>query len=76
MAGAGLAVGRSTPVAAADVAVEFADADGTLQRASLSGCWNVAIERVAAVRGFASFRGQRHRPGLWWFATTGEHVGA
>ena len=25
--------------------------------------------------GFASFRGQRNRPGLWWFATTGEHVG-
>jgi hypothetical protein len=22
-----------------------------------------------------SFRGQRNRPGLWWFATTGEHVG-
>jgi len=30
---------------------------------------------VAPVRGFASFRGQRNRPGLWWFATTGEHVG-
>jgi hypothetical protein len=35
----------------------------------------VAFERVAPVRGFASFRGQRNRPGLWWFATTGEHVG-
>ena len=35
----------------------------------------MAFERVAAVRGFASFRGQRNRPGLWWFATTGEHVG-
>ena len=30
---------------------------------------------MAPVRGFASFRGQRNRPGLWWFATTGEHVG-
>jgi hypothetical protein len=30
---------------------------------------------VAPVRRFASFRGQRNRPGLWWFATTGEHVG-
>jgi hypothetical protein len=34
----------------------------------------VAFERVAPVRGFASFRGQRNRPGLWWFASTGEHV--
>ena len=46
-----------------------------MQRESLSGCWNLAFERVAPVRGFASFRGQRNRPGLWWFATTGEHVG-
>ncbi len=30
---------------------------------------------MAPVRGFATFRGQRNRPGLWWFATTGEHVG-
>lgn len=45
------------------------------RREPLSSCWNVAFERVAPVRGFASFRGQRNRPGLWWFATTGEHVG-
>ena len=51
------------------------DAEGRPRREPLSGCWNVAFERVAAVRGFASFRGQRNRPGLWWFATTGEHVG-
>ena len=49
--------------------------DGVMQREPLSGCWNLAFERVAPVRGFASFRGQRNRPGLWWFATTGEHVG-
>src|SRR5690348_6048 len=46
-----------------------------MRREPLSGCWNLAFERVAPVRGFASFRGQRNRPGLWWFATTGEHVG-
>jgi len=46
-----------------------------MRREPLSGCWNLAFERVAAVRGFVSFRGQRNRPGLWWFATTGEHVG-
>ena len=27
------------------------------------------------VRNFPSFRGQRNFPGLWWFATTGAHVG-
>nr|WP_204251603.1 TnsA-like heteromeric transposase endonuclease subunit [Mycobacteroides abscessus] len=27
------------------------------------------------VRDFPSFRGQRNFPGMWWFATTGEHVG-
>jgi len=71
VAGAGSALGRQP----AGIEVEFIDADGTLRREPLSGCWNVAFERVAPVRGFASFRGQRNRPGLWWFATTGEHVG-
>lgn len=75
MAGAGSAMGRQRVGAAADVEVEFIDAEGRPRREPLSGCWNVAFERVAAVRGFASFRGQRNRPGLWWFATTGEHVG-
>jgi hypothetical protein len=57
------------------VEAEFAGDDGVMRREPLSVCWNVAFERVAPVRGFASFRGQRNRPGLWWFATTGEHVG-
>ena len=70
VAGAGSAPGRLPAGAAADVEVEFIDADGTPRREPLSDCWNVAFERVAAVRGFASFRGQRNRPGLWWFATT------
>jgi hypothetical protein len=75
MAGA-VSAGELLPAgAAAGVEVEFAAADGDRQRGALSTCWNVAFERVAPVRGFASFRGQRNRPGLWWFATTGEHVG-
>jgi hypothetical protein len=75
VAGAGSVTGRRPAGAAAGVEVEFIDADGTRRREPLSSCWNVAFERVAPVRGFASFRGQRNRPGLWWFATTGEHVG-
>src|SRR6266851_2287821 len=35
----------------------------------------MAFERVSPVRGFCSFRGQRNRPGLWWFSSTGEQVG-
>ena len=73
MAGAGPA--RWQPGAAAGVEVEFAGGDGVMRREPLGGCWNLAFERVAPVRRFASFRGQRNRPGLWWFSRTGEHVG-
>jgi hypothetical protein len=54
---------------------EFIDADGAVRRELLSRCWSVAFERVLPVRGFAAFRGQRNRPGWWWFASTGELVG-
>ncbi len=54
---------------------EFIDVDGTVRREPLSRCWSVAFERVPPVREFSSFRGQRNRPGWWWFASTGEHVG-
>jgi hypothetical protein len=57
------------------VEAEFIDADGVVRREPLSRCWSVAFERVSPVRGFASFRGQRNRPGLWWFSSTGELVG-
>ena len=70
--------GPPLPGAAAMGAVaeaEFIDADGAVRREPLSRCWNVAFERVLPVRRFASFRGQRNRPGWWWFATTGELVG-
>ena len=73
MAGAGSAGWQ--PGAAGGVEVEFAGGDGVMRREPLGGCWNLAFERVAPVRRFASFRGQRNRPGLWWFSRTGEHVG-
>lgn len=73
--GAGSAERLGLTGASPGVEVESVGADGVVRREPLSGCWNVAFERVAPVRGFASFRGQRNRPGLWWFASTGEHVG-
>jgi hypothetical protein len=75
VAGAGSVGGWQPAGAVTGVEVEFVGADGVMRREPLSGCWNLAFERVAPVRVFASFRGQRHRPGLWWFASTGEHVG-
>lgn len=75
MAGAGSAERPWSAGAASGAEAEFVGSDGVMRREPLSGCWNVAFERVAPVRGFASFRGQRNRPGLWWFSSTGEHVG-
>lgn len=57
------------------VEAEFVDADGVVRREPLSQCWSAGFERVGPVRGFASYRGQRNWPGLWWFSRTGEHVG-
>jgi len=51
VAGVGSAMGRQPAGAAADVEVEFIGADGTPRREPLSGCWNLAFERVAPLRG-------------------------
>jgi hypothetical protein len=59
---------------AGGVEAEFVGLDG-VRRERLNRCWGVAFERVGPVRGFPSYRGQRNWPGLWWFASTGEHVG-
>jgi hypothetical protein len=48
VAGAGSALGRQSAGAAADVEVEFIDADGAPRREPLSGSWNVAFERVVS----------------------------
>jgi hypothetical protein len=44
-------------------------------RRSLEDAVSVAFEEGRPVRGFPSYRGQRHFPGLYWSATTGGHVG-
>jgi len=55
--------------------VAFVDLDGAERREPLSQCWGVGFEQVLPVRGFASFPGQSHFPGLWWFSSAGVHVG-
>lgn len=57
------------------VDVEFDTRDG-LSRVPLERSAAFPFEfECSPVRGFPSFRGQRNFPGLWWFATTGTHVG-
>nr|WP_249375704.1 TnsA-like heteromeric transposase endonuclease subunit [Streptomyces sp. I05A-00742] len=44
-------------------------------RQPLAGAVSVEFEAGLPVRGFPSYRGQRHFPGLYWSSTTGGHVG-
>jgi hypothetical protein len=62
-------------VAGSSFDVSFIDETGTQRREPLLSCWNVPFERAGPSRSFPSFKGQRNFPGLWWAATTGEHVG-
>lgn len=59
----------------AGMAVEFTDAGGTSRFQRLGSCWDERFENVAPAREFRWAFGQRHFPGWWWLATTGEHVG-
>jgi len=53
----------------------YVDSAGERQRGPLSLCWSFPFERAGAVRQFTSRRGQRSFSGLWYFASSGEHVG-
>jgi len=61
--------------AASSFELSFVDETGAQRREPLSSCWDMPFERARPSRSFPTFRGQRNFPGLWWFATTGEHVG-
>lgn len=58
-----------------DFVVEFVEPDGAVRKESLTRCWNTSFEGVLPVRQFSSHRGRRGFPGLWWWATTEQHVG-
>src|SRR5262245_2826237 len=55
--------------------VSFIDEIGVRRHEPLPLCSNLPFERAAPSRSFPAFRGQKNFPGLWWSATTGEHVG-
>lgn len=67
----------STPVpASAGFGVSFVDVDGSRRREPLSSCWMVPFERVPPARAFGSPHPEKKNfSGLWWLATTAEHVG-
>ncbi|MET9530858.1 TnsA-like heteromeric transposase endonuclease subunit [Streptomyces sp. NPDC006649] len=54
--------------------VSWRDEEGE-HRLPLADAVSVEFETGRPVRGFPSYRGQRHFPGLYWSSTTGRHVG-
>lgn len=65
----------SSPGSGDGFEVIYVGPDGVRDRGPLMLRWDVPFERVAAVRRFASHRGQRSFSGLWYFASSGVHVG-
>jgi hypothetical protein len=65
---------RPGPVSG-DVEVSWADPGGQPCSCGLESVAGTAFEDALPARKFASYRRQRHFPGLWWLATTGRHVG-
>jgi hypothetical protein len=57
------------------IELAFIDADGVRSREPLLTSWNTPFETFGQVRRFTSRRGQRSFSGLWYFATSHEHVG-
>jgi hypothetical protein len=70
-----LACTAGSPAAGFWFEVLFIDETGAQRRQPLASCWDVPFERAGPSRSFPSFKGQRNFPGLWWSATTGQHVG-
>jgi hypothetical protein len=68
-------VGAVVPSVGRGFEVAFVDANGIERHEPLTGCLRAEFERARPVRGFASFPGQSHFPGLWWFSSAGTHVG-
>jgi hypothetical protein len=70
-----MALTAGASVAGSSYALLFVDEAGIQRREPLPSCCDLPFERMRPSRSFPSFKGQRSFPGLWWSATTGEHVG-
>jgi len=55
--------------------LEYVEDVGGTRQGPLAELWNVRFERVAQVRAFPSYRGQKNFPGLYYAATMDAHVG-
>ena len=55
--------------------IAFVDSSGSRRQEPLATGWASRFELGRPARGFPSHHGQRNFPGLWWSATTGQHVG-
>lgn len=55
--------------------VSFLAVSGAPRREPLESAWRVRFEDVPPTRSFPAFKKQKNFPGLWWSATTGQHVG-
>jgi hypothetical protein len=74
MAGAGLRAVRGHRGAIIGFEVGFVDPHVGERRASLGDVVEMAFERVAPVRSFPSYKGQRNYPGYYYAATMDAHV--
>jgi hypothetical protein len=63
------------PSATGRFEVGYVTEDGAEHRVWLDEAWLVPLEWALPMRRFGARKGQRHLSGLWWSATTGEHVG-
>jgi hypothetical protein len=70
-----LAVDGLPVPASVSFGVSFVDMDGLRRSEPLSSCWMVPFEQVLPVRAFGSHPGKKSFSGLWWSATTADHVG-
>ncbi|MEV0826353.1 TnsA-like heteromeric transposase endonuclease subunit [Nonomuraea rubra] len=70
-----LAGGMDAPPRVGEFEVRYVAEGGGLRRISLDEAGRVRFEAASPARGFASYKGQRNFPGLWWSATVGGHVG-
>ncbi|MEU8156124.1 TnsA-like heteromeric transposase endonuclease subunit [Micromonospora sp. NPDC048986] len=62
-------------VAAGQVDVSFVGDDGQDRREPLDQCWMRPFEAARPIDATRSKRGAKGFAGLWWFATTADHVG-
>ena len=68
-------VGSARPLPVGSFAISYRGPDGRRVRRSLADAVHLPFYDFKPIRRYPAHRRQRHMPGLYWFATTGRHVG-